>query len=232
MSPAESEPGDAARTPPTPYVPRRKRVRPHSIDVGALATPSQPTSLATARPGTSSSAQTQRPPGVKSGAPPKLPPRPPTAPSALTVNLDQPLPIARSPVSSLAGNTRRSSTLSSVGGASGAATSPGGGGRRVHPRWRLIPFISRDAEAATGPAVASAAVATDADVVDSPTRTAVPSSSLPDGESDGATAESSPRPRKGDVVCLSYRTLDDRGMRRLEGRSDHRPVIGVYAIYV
>lgn len=39
-------------------------------------------------------------------------------------------------------------------------------------------------------------------------------------------------PRKGDVVCLSYDTLDDRGMRRLEGRSDHRPVIGSYVVYV
>jgi hypothetical protein len=39
-------------------------------------------------------------------------------------------------------------------------------------------------------------------------------------------------PRKGDVVCLTYNTLDDRGMRRLEGRSDHRPVIGSYAIYL
>ncbi|KAG6873244.1 hypothetical protein C0995_001264 [Termitomyces sp. Mi166 len=39
-------------------------------------------------------------------------------------------------------------------------------------------------------------------------------------------------PRKGDVVCLGYDTLDDRGMRRLEGRSDHRPVIGSYAVYV
>ncbi|KAG6853783.1 hypothetical protein C0991_001372 [Blastosporella zonata] len=41
-----------------------------------------------------------------------------------------------------------------------------------------------------------------------------------------------PPPRKGDVVCLSYDTLDDRGMRRLEGRSDHRPVIGSYAVYI
>jgi hypothetical protein len=39
-------------------------------------------------------------------------------------------------------------------------------------------------------------------------------------------------PRKGDIICLSYDTLDDRGMRRLEGRSDHRPVIGSYAIYI
>ena len=39
-------------------------------------------------------------------------------------------------------------------------------------------------------------------------------------------------PRKGDVVCLSYNTLDDRAMRRLEGRSDHRPVIGSYAVYI
>jgi hypothetical protein len=41
-----------------------------------------------------------------------------------------------------------------------------------------------------------------------------------------------PTPRKGDVVCLSYDTLDDKGMRRLEGRSDHRPVIGSYAVYL
>ncbi|KZV62675.1 DNase I-like protein [Peniophora sp. CONT] len=40
------------------------------------------------------------------------------------------------------------------------------------------------------------------------------------------------RRRRGDVVCLTYRTLDDRGMRRLEGRSDHRPVIGSYAVYL
>ena len=39
-------------------------------------------------------------------------------------------------------------------------------------------------------------------------------------------------PRRGEVVCLEYRTLDDRAMRRLEGRSDHRPVIGSYAIYL
>ncbi|KAJ3509060.1 hypothetical protein NLJ89_g5423 [Agrocybe chaxingu] len=41
-----------------------------------------------------------------------------------------------------------------------------------------------------------------------------------------------PLHQKGDVVCLSYNTLDDRGMRRLEGRSDHRPVIGSYVAYV
>ena len=35
---------------------------------------------------------------------------------------------------------------------------------------------------------------------------------------------------KGDVVCLGYNTLDDRGMRRLEGRSDHRPVMGTYVV--
>lgn len=40
------------------------------------------------------------------------------------------------------------------------------------------------------------------------------------------------KPRKGDVVCLGYDSLDDRAMRRLEGRSDHRPVIGSFAIYL
>ena len=120
----------------------------------------------------------------------------------------------------------------------------GGGGRRG-PRWRLMSFLSRDAEAArdaTEPAdhVATSAVVAnptaDADA-DSPRNmlgTAAASSSLPGGgEPNGASAATeSPRPRKGDIVCLSYRTLDDQGMRRLEGRSDHRPVIGVYAIYV
>jgi hypothetical protein len=38
--------------------------------------------------------------------------------------------------------------------------------------------------------------------------------------------------RKGEVVCLSYEALDDGGMRRLEGRSDHRPVVGCYAVYL
>ncbi|OAX37607.1 DNase I-like protein [Rhizopogon vinicolor AM-OR11-026] len=41
-----------------------------------------------------------------------------------------------------------------------------------------------------------------------------------------------PPPVRGDVVCLSYRSLDDREMRLLEGRSDHRPVIGSYAVYI
>ncbi|KAH9848408.1 DNase I-like protein [Lenzites betulinus] len=51
-------------------------------------------------------------------------------------------------------------------------------------------------------------------------------------ESPGTPRPSAPPPRRGDVVCLKYDTLDDRGMRRLEGRSDHRPVIGSYALYI
>lgn len=128
----------------------------------------------------------------------------------------------------------------------GATTPPVTGGWRGHPRWRLKSFLSRDAEVAREAATAgSSAVAAsaaaggtasgaDAGSLTGMAMTAAPSSMLPDGESDGASAApaESARPRKGDVVCLSYRTLDDRGMRRLEGRSDHRPVIGVYAIYV
>lgn len=38
--------------------------------------------------------------------------------------------------------------------------------------------------------------------------------------------------RKGDVVCLEYGTLDDSAMRRLEGRSDHRPILGTFSVYV
>ena len=246
-SPADSEPSEAVRPPPPPYVPRRKRVRPHSIDVGALAaTSSQTPSLAAARPGTPSNAQMQRLPGTKSNVPPNLPPRPPRAPSAPPTSPDRhnddPLPIVRSPVSN---SSRSSTTSSSLGGASAysATTPPAANGWRGHPRWRLKSFLSRDAEAAreangssvvATPATAGTVAAdSNADSLTGLAMTAAPLSLLPDGEPDGAPAAAeSPRPRKGDVVCLSYRTLDDRGMCRLEGRSDHRPVIGVYAIYV
>ena len=74
-------------------------------------------------------------------------------------------------------------------------------------------------------------------------------SSLP-GPSEQLATPSPSQHRKGDVVCINYRTLDDRQMRRLDGkrltfsslnldqckhflgRSDHRPVIGSYAIYL
>jgi hypothetical protein len=96
------------------------------------------------------------------------------------------------------------------GAGSGAAGGSASGGGGVNQRWRLLSFLSRDGEATRD--------------VDDPAELST-SSGGPD------VVTESPRPRKGDVVCLSYRTLDDRGMRRLEGRSDHRPVIGVYAIY-
>ena len=242
-SPADSEPSNAMQPPlPTPYVPRRRRVRPHSIDISTLPSPSQSASFATARPGTSSGAQTRRPSGVKGNTPPNLPPPKQTALSTLAINPDQ---HHCEPVSSFAGNMIGPSPTSSSDGPSSATTPTGsGGGRRSYPRWRLISFLSRDAEAArdaTGPAdhvATSATVASPtADGADSPRRmpgTAAPLSSLlGSGDPDGASATTeSPRHRKGDIVCLSYRTLDDRSMRRLEGRSDHRPVIGVYAIYV
>lgn len=39
-------------------------------------------------------------------------------------------------------------------------------------------------------------------------------------------------PRHGEVECLLYKSLDDKEMRLLEGRSDHRPVIFVGSIGV
>lgn len=38
--------------------------------------------------------------------------------------------------------------------------------------------------------------------------------------------------KRGEVTCLSYHTLDDREMVRLRGKSDHRPIIGVYSICI
>ncbi|KIK96026.1 hypothetical protein PAXRUDRAFT_32653 [Paxillus rubicundulus Ve08.2h10] len=58
------------------------------------------------------------------------------------------------------------------------------------------------------------------------------SQSIATQESPVSTPGLPPHPAKGDVVCLRYSSLDDRGMRRLAGRSDHRPVIGSYAVYL
>ncbi|KAL5525973.1 hypothetical protein ACEPAG_7311 [Sanghuangporus baumii] len=40
------------------------------------------------------------------------------------------------------------------------------------------------------------------------------------------------KPRRGEIVPLSYKSLDDQATRHLEGRSDHRPVIGSYVVYI
>ncbi|ORX39732.1 hypothetical protein BD324DRAFT_606986 [Kockovaella imperatae] len=40
------------------------------------------------------------------------------------------------------------------------------------------------------------------------------------------------RHQHGEVVCMHYGTIDDAGMRQLEGRSDHRPAIFSAAVYV
>ncbi|ODO03460.1 hypothetical protein L198_02307 [Cryptococcus wingfieldii CBS 7118] len=44
--------------------------------------------------------------------------------------------------------------------------------------------------------------------------------------------EQEKRWQKGEVRCLHYGTIDDSGMRLLEGRSDHRPAIFAGAVYV
>jgi hypothetical protein len=80
--------------------------------------------------------------------------------------------------------------------------------RNGPPRWRFLPFFRGDSNQTAAP-------------VD-------PASTL--GEPTEMTATY--RPGKGDVVCLEYDSLDDKAMRRLEGRSDHRPVIGSFAIYL
>lgn len=79
-------------------------------------------------------------------------------------------------------------------------------------RWRFLPFLTRD----------SMDLSRDGHTQTSP----------PEPSSSPAPIHAPPRPRRGDIVCQSYRTLDDRGMRRLEGRSDHRPVIGTYVLYI
>jgi hypothetical protein len=240
--PGDSE-SDVGRFLPTPYVPRRKRPRPRSVDVATLGTSSQP--LTTGRPGTSTGIQMHRVAGAKSGASPNAPARTQTAPSALAVGPNQqyrePSPMEGTPVSSLTSSMTTSSSAASSGSPVSVTAAPGGGSGRNHPRWRLLSFLSRDAEAARAAAEASGSTTTDADAgAESAARMATATATSPspgsgaghDGTGAWAAPAESPRHRKGDVVCFSYRTLDDRGMRRLEGRSDHRPVIGAYGIYV
>jgi hypothetical protein len=244
---ADPEPDATATRPlPTPYVPRRKRQRPRSIDVAALPSTSQPPFSTTAfRPTTSVSAQAHNIADAKSANPNRtaVPARAQTTDTwtpAVTParHLHDPWPTStRTPSLSLASSTTAASYSAASSGGGGGGGGLGLRGQQPHPRWRLLSFLSRDAEAAREAAVAAAlaSATTDADADAEPATSATPASSLPGGGLDGASSAGpteSSRPRKGDVVCLSYRTLDDRGMRRLEGRSDHRPVIGVYAIYV
>jgi hypothetical protein len=242
-SPAADSAPDPACFLPTPYVPRRKRPRPRSIDIAALPSSSQPMYLTTSRPATATNAQTHRFPDMKGNRDASLnaPARSLTAPSP-DQHLREPSLSSRTPVSSFESSTTASSSSAPSSG-SGGGTSGFWSHPHPSPRWRLLSFLSRDAEAARDAAEAVAAAGADADAnanAEPATRMTATASAPPspspgngfDGASAGAGAAESSRHRKGDVVCLSYRTLDDRGMRRLEGRSDHRPVIGVYAIYV
>ncbi|KAI5115634.1 hypothetical protein M0805_008636 [Coniferiporia weirii] len=75
--------------------------------------------------------------------------------------------------------------------------------------WRFFPFFGREGESngfGSNPELASPTL--------------------------GVVEPSTYRPRKGEIIHLGYKSLDDQEMRRLEGRSDHRPVIGSYAIYI
>lgn len=78
-------------------------------------------------------------------------------------------------------------------------------------RWRLLPFLRGDSSYTTTP---------------------VDPGSTSEERTEMTTSFSTCMPRKGDVVCLGYDSLDDKAMGRLEGRSDHRPVIGSFGIYL
>lgn len=54
----------------------------------------------------------------------------------------------------------------------------------------------------------------------------------PDISQQGPTLELPPLHQKGEIVCNRYDTLSDRQMRQLEARSDHRPVMGHFSIYL
>lgn len=56
------------------------------------------------------------------------------------------------------------------------------------------------------------------------------------GSVDEIAAQPVPQPqvvrRRGEVLALQYGTLNDQDMRVLKGYSDHRPVIGVFALFI
>lgn len=53
-----------------------------------------------------------------------------------------------------------------------------------------------------------------------------------DDEEDGEAGGGPRRHMAGELQVLHYGTIDDAGMRQLEGRSDHRPAIFAAAVYV
>jgi len=83
--------------------------------------------------------------------------------------------------------------------------------RNGPPRWRFLPFFRGDSGQTT---------------------TTTDPALTPADPAEVTASSTTYRPSKGDVECLGYDTLDDRAMRRLEGRSDHRPVVGSFAIYL
>lgn len=93
------------------------------------------------------------------------------------------------------------------------------------PRWRLLPFFrGHSKHTATPVDLASTPADSDSTSFDP-----APTPEEPTEKSAGSTVR---EPREGDVLCLGYDSLDDRAMRRLRGRSDHRPVVGSFAIYL
>lgn len=76
--------------------------------------------------------------------------------------------------------------------------------------WRLLPFLSRETNSSDVPPTTNSNFEQTRERSQSVTR----------------------QHHKGEVAVLGYSSLDDQAMRRLEGRSDHRPVIGSFAIYL
>lgn len=181
-----------------------RRSRPQSVDYMSI---SPRPSLARSR--SSTALDSQSPPMLNI-----LSPRPRTAtspvapaPAPVRASTSPELLPALRPISPLSSNLAASPRHSFTADSPPPAVSPKDSGHHSSARWRFLPFLSTSTESSRdghGP----------------PER--APSPAPPPA----------PAPRRGDIVCQSYRTLDDRGMRRLEGRSDHRPVIGTYVLYI
>jgi hypothetical protein len=209
-SPSSSRPGSppAPLVSPAPAGPgRRRRPRPVSVDISAPV-PAPRRSLPRSQSHTMLSEHVQ--PAWPAPPSPSLPPAPRTAPAGRALTAPVPLsPISPiSPMSSIHLPAAPPPLPHAASSPPGTSTPRGSTDGVAPSRWRLpfLPFLTHR-----------------------------------DGSGSGSgSAEPGPEPfplspsrrRRGDVVCFEYRTLDDRGMRRLEGRSDHRPVIGSYAVYL
>ncbi|PWZ03233.1 hypothetical protein BCV70DRAFT_13708 [Testicularia cyperi] len=181
------------------------------------------------KPSVAATTTSPPPPPVPARAPPLPPPASGMQAAASTRTADDQIDGAPTPPQRPWMRRTHSQNASSGGGVDGDVE--GGTGSAVssshHSSW--MESLSSHLPSFLAPAISALRTHHGA----SPNDTQPSSAGDGDGDNDKNDGGRPPPlvgPRKGRIECLLYKSLDDREMRLLEGRSDHRPVIFVGAI--